>query len=123
MPPRNNGEREIDDLSLTVGELKARINLLEQQQTQYQSKIDGYRSDWVQYVTSQSVSMQTLSDKVSNTSNRVDSVEKLAHEYREERDKRRGRGEAVKWLKVWCTILGGILSGVATWFGLTLGKQ
>ncbi len=118
MPPR--GEREIDDLSLIVGELKARIKVLEQQQAQYQTKIDAYRSDWIQYITTQSVSMQTLSDKVTNADNRIIPVEKLAHEYREDRDKKRGRGEAVKWLKSALYVIGGVLSGLAAWFGLNM---
>ncbi len=95
MAPLKMAVREVDEFSSILGEIKARLSVIEKQQIEERTKSDQHRSDLRIVIAAQSTSMQDLANKVTSFNDRIVLTEGLTSDYREQRDIARGAAKMI----------------------------
>ncbi len=104
--------------SMLLGEIKARLATIEQQQVSERITNDQYRSDMRLVIQAQSLTIQDLSGKIVALQNKIPPLEVLADDYREHRDIAKGAATAVLFFKSAIIFLAALAGAVATYFGM-----
>lgn len=106
---------EVDELSLLLGEIKARLGVIEEQQRDERLAAQQHRSDLRIIIASQSTATQTLSGKVETLSDEVREMKKLTDDYQENRAQARGAAKVVLFFRALILFMTAVVGGIVTW--------
>lgn len=113
---------EIDELSSTLGEIKARLKIIENNQLEERQSSQQHRSDLRIVISSQSAATITLSSKVDGLVDRISEMKPLTDDYRETRAQARGGAKAVLVFRGIVVFIAAAIGAIAAYIGISHGR-
>lgn len=110
--------REIDELSVLLGEIQARLGAIERTQQEERTSAAQHRSDLRIVIASQSTATMDLAVKVQNFSDDLREVKVLTDDYRENRAQARGANKVVMLFRALVLFIAAIVGGIVAWLGV-----
>lgn len=114
--------RDIDDLSVLLGEIKARLKTIEDQQQEERRASERHRTDLRIIIASQSTATQGLGAEVKALTAEVAAMKVLTDDYRTNRDQARGAAKVVLFFRALVITLAAAVGAIATYLGITHGR-
>jgi hypothetical protein len=112
----------VDELSILLGEIKARLTTIERRQEEESINANQHRSDLRIVIASQSTSMLAMKAQVDELAKDFIEVKLLTDDYRETRAQARGAAKVVLFFRMITVALAAAVGGIITWMtGLRFG--
>lgn len=109
-----------DELAGLLGEIKARLVNIEEQQREERISAGQHRANLTLVIAAQSTATQALTARVDNLADDFEEVRVLALDYRDNREQAKGAARALMFFRVLIigcvTAVGGIITWILTIF-------
>lgn len=109
--------REVDDLSVLLGEIKARLGIIEEQQREERQSAERHRTGISLTIAAQARATNDLSAKVDKVSDQVAEMRPLTDEFRSSRDQARGAAKVVLGFRALILFVAAIVCAMLAWLG------
>lgn len=109
--------REVDELSVLLGEIKARLTVIEEQQREERQSAQQHRTGISLTIQAQATATAALTAKVEKLSDQVGEMKPLTEEFRTSRDQAKGAAKVVLAFRALILFVAAIVGAILTWLG------